>query len=90
MAVLGYVFLDEALSVAQRYPPDPFANDTRSLLSVLGTDYIFYCSNRNAATSISSYSVPFYSYRFNHVLSFDPWGEMYSVNKNLCTLFFMC
>jgi len=65
------------------YPYDmvPGADDGRATLNVLGTDLLFYCPLRNATRgyqrTLGSATVPTYTYRFDHVMSFDCWGPDY-------------
>lgn len=47
-------------------------------LGVVGTDYIFVCPVRNAAMYLSTNSdFPVYTYQFQHVSSFNPYGNGY-------------
>jgi carboxylesterase type B len=52
-------------------------NDTRPILSNLGTDYILACSTRKIAQAMANNGAPTYLYEFDHVLSFDAWGPRY-------------
>ncbi|EFA77234.1 putative cholinesterase [Heterostelium album PN500] len=69
-----FLNLDDAKQVIAQYPP--ISGDNRPVLSVIGTDYIFVCPNRNMTRYLSR-SETIYTYQFQHVLSFDAWGPLY-------------
>jgi len=60
-----------------KYPPPP-VSDERAPLAILGTNYIFTCSERLAARSISKFSQNIYIYHFDHIPSFDFWGPNFT------------
>jgi acetylcholinesterase/cholinesterase len=67
--------------ILTRYPADMFGNpdDTRDVLDVLGTDLLFHCPVRyvNNGWASNGVSIPSFSYRYEHYLSFDCWGPGY-------------
>jgi len=79
-----------AKQIEQMYPVAPSQyNDTRPVLSTMGTDYIFACPNRNITRSmtnrIATTNAPVYLYHFDHILSFNPWGPNYTeCTTNVC------
>ena len=79
VAIIGVIFGPVAPQVLKEYPVPPSQyNDTRSVMSTLGTDYIFLCPVRNAIRQMSNYSTNVYYYHFNHAFTnFDPWGPNY-------------
>lgn len=60
-----------------------FNLDDRPIISVLGTDYVFVCPTRNIAALLSNFT-DVYQYQFDHVLSFDPWGEYQFCADKVC------
>jgi len=79
VAVIGLIFGPVAPKVLAQYPIAPEQmNDTRSVMSSLGTDYIFTCPLRAAMRHVSNFSVPTYYWHFDHpYTNFDPWGPDY-------------
>jgi len=74
---IDLVFLSNSTKVKQLYPVPPSEDDDlRSVLSVMGTDYIWVCPTRYIAKAMDEIS-PVWLYHFNHVLSFNPWGPLY-------------
>ena len=75
VGILTAVFNLKVLDVLKMYPDD-HAPDTRDVLSILGTDYIFHCPTRWFARTIAAQQpgIPVYTYMFNHSWSFDGWG----------------
>eukprot|EP01133_Synstelium_polycarpum_P008932 gene8932-10471_t len=73
--VLSWLFVDDAIKANEQYPPNS-AIDNRPQVSVLGTNFIFVCPNRNVTRYLSRAEKVF-SYQFQHVLSFDAWGPLY-------------
>lgn len=69
--------------ISALYPYDYVegADDARATLNVLATDLLFYCPLRNATRGyhhvLGSEAVPTYTYRFDHIVSFDCWGPDY-------------
>lgn len=69
--------------ISALYPYDYVegADDARATLNVLATDLLFYCPLRNATRGyqrvLGSQAVPTYTYRFDHIVSFDCWGPDY-------------
>jgi carboxylesterase type B len=69
--------------LAALYPYDMVegADDGRATLNVLATDLLFYCPLRNATRgyqkTLGAEAVPTYTYRFDHIISFDCWGPDY-------------
>jgi acetylcholinesterase/cholinesterase len=52
--------------------PPQYYNDSRPFISVLATDYIFYCPNRMAGRAMTKLA-PTYMYYFDKVSSFNGW-----------------
>jgi len=79
LALVGVIFGPVAPKVLQKYPvPMSQRNDTRNVISQLGTDYIFLCPVRHIVQEISNDSVPVYYYHFDHYFTnFNPWGPDY-------------
>jgi len=74
------VFGSNTEKVLALYPPDrtspPEDVDDRPIISLLATDFIFYCSGRYMAHAVSDFNVaPLYIYRFDQIMSFDGWGD---------------
>jgi len=85
-AIVAAVFgVKNAPAILKAYPFDlvPGSTDGRDIFNVLATDLLFYCPLRNATRGYQSVfgssisTLPTYSYRFEHVLSFDAWGPDY-------------
>jgi len=78
-AVLEYVFNPIwGAEVFYNYPPT-YSGDERDRLSVVGTNYLFVCSERYAARSFLKYSKsPLYQYHFDHIPSVDFWGPNFT------------
>lgn len=72
------MFNIRAPDVIKMYP-DNHAPDTRDVLSVLGTDYIFHCPTRWFVRTIANQQpeIPVYQYGFNHSWSFNGWGPLF-------------
>jgi len=79
VAIVGIIFGPVAPQVLNESPVPPSQyNDTRGVMSTLGTDYIFLCPLRNAIRQMSNFSTSVYYYHFNHAFTnFDPWGPNY-------------
>jgi len=83
-ALIGAVFKSQAPAVMKMYPVPPnMVNDTRSIVSTLGTHYIWACPHRNVSRYMSQ-NAPLYLYHFNHVFSFNPWGPNYTICIDYC------
>jgi len=83
------LFQDEAGEVLELYPPFPIDGDKRTLMGVVGTDYIFTAPTRNVTQNFVKHSEKLsqdiYLYQFDHVLSFDAWGPNYTFcNGHVC------
>lgn len=66
--------------ILDMYPPDLLEDveDTRPVLDVLGTDLLFYCPLRNVTREMQSAKQNrVWTYRFDHIISFDCWGPGY-------------
>ncbi|GAM27469.1 hypothetical protein SAMD00019534_106450 [Acytostelium subglobosum LB1] len=72
--VLALLFYEKAVDIAAGYPP--VHSDNRPVMSVLGTNFIFVCPNRNMTRYLNRVE-PVFTYQFQHVLSFDAWGPDY-------------
>jgi acetylcholinesterase/cholinesterase len=74
--------LHKAKQIKKMYPMLPDSKDGRDAFNVLATDLIFYCPLRNITRGMQQTlgvdTVPISEYRFDHVISFDPWGPDYS------------
>jgi len=73
--VVGLIFPDPAKidAVLKRMPPDSKGPDNRLNLIEMGSQYIFTCPQRRAlraAQSAPARKSPFYSYIFDHAISF--------------------
>lgn len=84
-AIIPVTFgLEYTPAILKAYPFDMIENNTdgREVLNLLATDLIFYCPLRNAtrgAQAVKGDSAAVsYNYHFDHVLSFDAWGENYT------------
>jgi len=79
IAILGIIFGPVAEQVLAQYPVSPSQySDTRPVMSVLGTDYIWVCSYRSTIRNMTSHGTDVYYYLFNHTFTnFDPWGPNY-------------
>ena len=79
LAIVGVIFGPVAPQVINEYPvPMDQRNDTRAVISALGTDYIFLCPVRNVTRQISGDNVPAFYYHFDHYFTnFNPWGPDY-------------
>jgi acetylcholinesterase/cholinesterase len=65
--------------ILAHYPIPAGTNDTRPLLSQVGTDYLFTCPTRKIARTIDSAGGNAWLYFYNHVLSFkEAWGPNYT------------
>lgn len=75
LALIGLIFGPVAPQVLNEYPvPNDQKNDTRPIISEIGTAYIFHCPVRNVSRMISNDSVDTYFYHFNHYFTnFNPW-----------------
>ncbi|EGG13274.1 putative cholinesterase [Cavenderia fasciculata] len=70
--------LGNSIDIAKQY--SSYINsstDYMLLLSTIGTDYIFVCPTRNAVRSIAAESVPVFQYQFQHVSSFNVYGNVF-------------
>lgn len=83
-AALVAIFRDVSPEVLKAYPYDIVEGtvDGRDALNIMATDLLFYCPLRNAtrgyqAAASPEDTTPTYHYKFDHVLSFDCWGEGY-------------
>jgi len=77
-AFIDVVFTKNATKVKEMYPIPPYeAKDTRPVVSVMGTDYIWVCPTRYTARAMADIT-PTFLYHFNHVLDFNPWGPLYT------------
>ena len=83
-AALVAIFRDISPEVLKAYPYDIVEGtvDGRDAMNVMATDLLFYCPLRNATRSYQALTTPedmspAYNYKFDHVLSFDCWGEGY-------------
>lgn len=52
--------------------PERFKNDTRELLSLIGTDYLFFCGYRYISRGMSTFT-DVYRYYFDRVSSISDW-----------------
>lgn len=79
------IFKNYANQILSMYPFDLIPNneDGRTVLSVMCTDAIFYCPLRAMAKSTQN-SNPTFLYKFQHVLSFNPWGSRYYCYNASC------
>jgi len=69
MQLILAVFKSEAQAVMNMYPVPPnMVNDTRSIVSTMGTHYLWACPNRNISRYMSQ-NAPLYLYHFNHVFN---------------------
>lgn len=89
--VLAASFHEKALKIADKYPlPSNETSDARNHLSVLGTDYIFWCPNRYMMNGFKKFSKnPLYFYLFDHAIdqSKFAWGNNYQICwdvENVC------
>lgn len=71
------IFRFNAPKVLAQYPPKPIIGDKRPQLSILGSDYIFRCSNRYVASAMTKFNQPVFLYDFNHTISFDAWAHFW-------------
>lgn len=85
VVVAGVMGVENGPEILRMYPYDNGSNSTdgRDALNVLATDLIFYCPLRNITRGYQAAlggatKVPSYIYRFDHILSFDAWGENYT------------
>lgn len=69
--------------ILRAYPFDYLANNTdgRNVFNVIATDLLFYCPMRNVTRSyqaaMAESAKSTYTYRFDHIISFDCWGPGY-------------
>lgn len=74
--------LDKTLKL---YPIPPGTNDTRDLLTQLGTDFIFTCATRNVSQNILKHGeTSVYRYIFDHAFSFHGWGKFHCCDTHVC------
>jgi hypothetical protein len=66
-----------AVEILRTYPLHLFGDDYSSLMSFLGTHYIFTCPTRKVARDSSSLGSQTFLYWFNHVLSFGKKGSFF-------------
>jgi carboxylesterase type B len=84
ITLLGIFGREMGKQLTKLYPFDtvPGSEDGRTALNYLATDLMFYCPLRNATrgyrAALGAEAVPTYEYRFDHVMSFDCWGEEYA------------
>jgi carboxylesterase type B len=76
--VVTATFLEKALKVLERYPPNSLT-DVRPLLSRIATQWVFACSTRIFARKAASYL-----YAFGYSLDFDGWGNETYCNGHVC------
>ncbi|EAL61656.1 hypothetical protein DDB_G0291344 [Dictyostelium discoideum AX4] len=70
--------LSHEIKIYELYKPFINGSNFMDTLGVVGTDYIFVCPVRNAAMYLSTNSdFPVYTYQFQHVSSFNPYGNGY-------------
>jgi len=66
--------------MVNEYPVDGATNDTRGILSRLGTDFIFTCATRNVSRYFTNHGQSVFRYVFDHYFSLDSWGT----NDSFC------
>lgn len=79
-ALLFAIFTTAAPQVLAEYPvPSDQMNDTRGVVSVMGTDYMWVCPTRWEIRAMTGeFDNAAYYYHFNHSFTnFDPWGPGY-------------
>jgi carboxylesterase type B len=70
--VLKMLFPNHYQRINVIYPSS--GSDQRVVISQLVTDMVFFCPLRNVSRAYSShFQSPVYLYKFNHILSFNPW-----------------
>lgn len=79
-AIRVLMFGNWSEGVNEYYPLPSDVTDARDLMSVIGTDYVFRCSNRAIARSLACQGTTgeVFLYTFDHPLSFNCWGKNYS------------
>lgn len=74
LIVMTLFGLTTGLEILKFYGPGKNVSDTRDLFSRLGTDYLFLCPTRFAATQYSAQGrSSVYSYMYSHTPSFAPY-----------------
>lgn len=85
IAVLYATYPTHLESALKMYPIPPGANDTRDLLTELGTDFIFTCVARNVSQNLITHGeASVYRYVFDHAFSFDGWGNFTYCEGHVC------
>ena len=85
IAVLYATYPSHLGTTLKLYPIPPGTNDTRDLLTQLGTDFIFTCVARNVSQNLLKHGeTSVYRYVFDHVFSFDGWGKFHCCDKHVC------
>lgn len=85
-SLMYVLFGEHASEVLKLYPPTYTGQDFSTLVRMT-TDFLFVCSTRNAALSLSSYGVPVFTYHFLRSAPphTDPANPPYcSVNNSVC------
>ena len=85
IAILYATYPTHLQSMLDMYQPPSGINDTRDLLTQLGTDFIFTCVARNVSQNLIRYGEKsVFRYVFDHSFSFDGWGKFTFCEKHVC------
>jgi carboxylesterase type B len=78
--VLEGLFPGKVKEILQQYPIPPGTQDSRDIMSVMGTDFLFTCPQRAAMRGQVQVSTQdSYLYYYNHTASFyEAWGPNYT------------
>lgn len=80
-AVRVLLFGNWSQQVQDYYPLPGGVSDARDHMSLIGTEYVFRCSNRAIARGLADHKAgggQVYLYTFDHPLSFDCWGKNFT------------